>query len=154
MRGSAVFIYDYPCTQASLARVRDGDPPVGERFELFVNGIELANGFHELTDANEQRQRFESELTKRRERGMSAVPLDKRLLHALECGLPRSAGVALGVDRLVMLAGGASTLQDVLSFPDCVRLDTLESESYLAPEVWRDKNRVRRGLRIDLGREI
>lgn len=112
-----VFVYDFPSTQASLARIRPGDPPVGERFELFVNGIELANGYHELTDANEQRQRFRSDLAKRKQAGMPTVPLDKRFLRALQCGLPASAGVALGVDRLLMVAAGVNALEDVMAFP-------------------------------------
>jgi lysyl-tRNA synthetase class 2 len=114
------FLYDFPASQAALARIRDdpGRPPVAERFEVFLEGMELANGFHELTDAAEQRRRFEAELDKRRAAGKPALPLDERFLAALETGLPDCAGVALGLDRLVMLAVGADRLEDVLAFPD------------------------------------
>lgn len=117
----AVFLHDFPASQAALARVRDpgpdGGPAVAERFELFVDGIELANGFHELTDAAEQRRRFERDLAVRRERGLPEPPVDERLLAALDAGLPPSAGVALGFDRLVMLAAGAESIAEVLAFP-------------------------------------
>jgi lysyl-tRNA synthetase class 2 len=111
-----VFVYDYPASQAALARVRAGDPPVAERFELYCGGMELANGFHELQDAAEQRRRFEAERSARRKAGMVEVPLDEPFLTALEQGLPDCAGVALGVDRLVMLATGASSIGEVLAF--------------------------------------
>ncbi len=116
-RGRPTFLYDFPASQAALARVRPGPPPVAERFEVYVEGLELANGFHELTDAAEQRRRFERDLERRRERGLPEVPLDERLLAALASGLPPCAGVALGVDRLVMLAAGAGSLSEVLAFP-------------------------------------
>jgi lysyl-tRNA synthetase class 2 len=111
------FIYDYPTSQASLARIQPGDPPVAARFELYLNGIELANGFHELTDADQQRTRFEQQLHARAASGQPVVPLDERLLAALAQGLPDCAGVALGFDRLVMLAAGARTIAEVLAFP-------------------------------------
>ena len=112
------FVYDFPASQAALARLREipGRPPVAERFEVFIRGMELANGFHELTDATEQRRRFEGELEKRRDAGKRAVPLDESFLAALEAGLPDCAGVALGFDRLVMLAAGADRLAEVLAF--------------------------------------
>lgn len=113
----AVFVYDFPASQASLARLREGAPPVAERFELFVDGIELANGFAELTDVREQASRFEADLKRRRERGLVAIPLDRRLLAALSQGLPECAGVALGVDRLLLLATNAQELERVLLFP-------------------------------------
>lgn len=116
-RDRPTFVYDFPASQAALARVREGPPPVAERFEVFVRGVELANGFNELTDADEQRRRFEEELARRRSEGLAPVPLDERLLAALEAGLPPCAGVALGVDRLVMLAAGAGSLAEVLAFP-------------------------------------
>ncbi|MFP3940994.1 MAG: EF-P lysine aminoacylase EpmA [Thermoanaerobaculia bacterium] len=120
-RPRAVFVHDFPPSQAALARVREpgpeGGPAVAERFELFVDGIELANGFHELTDAAEQRRRFERDLAVRRERGLPEPPVDERLLAALDAGLPPSAGVALGFDRLVMLAAGAESIAEVLAFP-------------------------------------
>jgi len=111
------FIYDYPVSQAALARVvQAGDVSVGQRFELFVDGMELANGYCELTDAAEQRRRFERDNTLRRERGQCECPVDEQLLAALAHGLPDCSGVALGVDRLLMLATGASHIRDVLAF--------------------------------------
>ena len=111
------FLYDYPVSQAALARVRDDTPAVGERFELYLDGIELANGFHELGDANEQRGRFVGDNQARRARELPAIPLDERLLAALAAGLPECAGVALGLDRLLMIAVGADSLDKVLAFP-------------------------------------
>ena len=111
------FIYDYPASQAALSRVRDGDPPVAERFEVFAEGVELANGYHELTDPTEQRRRFEADLEARRSHGLPEVPIDDHLLTALEHGLTASAGVALGVDRLVMVAAGTRNISEVLAFP-------------------------------------
>jgi lysyl-tRNA synthetase class 2 len=116
-RGRLTFVYDYPVRQAALARLRPGEPPVGERFELYLNGIELANGFHELGDANEQRRRFEQDNTLRAAHGLTEMPLDERLLAALNQGLPECAGVAMGIDRLVMLAAGKSSLKEVMAFP-------------------------------------
>ena len=116
-QGRLSFIYDYPATQAALARIRPGQPPVAERFELYLNGIELANGFHELSDSVEQRRRFECDNRLRAERQLPPMPVDERLLAALESGLPDCAGVALGFDRLLMIAAGKTCLQDVLSFP-------------------------------------
>jgi elongation factor P--(R)-beta-lysine ligase len=112
-----VFVRDYPASQAALARIRPGDPPVASRFEAYLNGVELANGFHELADPGEQRRRFEVELMQRAQGHLPLVPVDERLLHALSSGLPDCAGVALGLDRLLMLACGASCLSDVLAFP-------------------------------------
>lgn len=112
-RNCPVFIYDYPASQAALARIR-GD--VAERFELYFNGMELANGFHELTDAAEQRQRFEAENQRRLQTGQPAMPLDTHFLAALEQGLPDCAGVALGFDRLLMLIAGKPDIAAVLSF--------------------------------------
>jgi len=116
-RGQLTFIYDYPASQAALARVRPGNPPLAERFELYIEGIEIANGFHELADAAEQRARFTRDLATRKKQGLAAVPMDERLLTSLEHGLPDCSGVALGFDRLVMLAAGARSIQDVLAFP-------------------------------------
>jgi lysyl-tRNA synthetase class 2 len=111
-----VFVYDFPVSQASLAKIRQEDPPVASRFELYFKGMELANGFHELQDADEQRHRFERELEYRAHYNMPSVPIDQYLLNALRHGLPDCAGVALGVDRLVMLALGQETISQVLSF--------------------------------------
>jgi len=113
-RGRPTFVHGFPPAQAALARVRDG---VAERFEVYVEGVELANGFHELTDPVEQRQRFTADLERRRTNGRPEVPVDARFLAALASGLPACAGVALGVDRLVMLALGASSIAEVTSFP-------------------------------------
>lgn len=110
------FIYDFPASQAALARIIPSDPPVAARFEVYINGIELANGFHELQDANEQRKRFEANVIEREALGLEPVPIDELFLAALEHGLPDCAGVALGVDRLVMIATHASAIKDVMSF--------------------------------------
>jgi lysyl-tRNA synthetase class 2 len=115
--GRPTFMFDYPASQAALSRVRAGDPPVAERFEVFLDGLELANGFHELAEPAEQRRRFESDRGERRRRGLPEVPLDERLLAALASGLPDCAGVALGVDRLVMLKIGCRDIADVIAFP-------------------------------------
>jgi lysyl-tRNA synthetase class 2 len=115
--GRPSFLFDYPASQAALARVRAGDPPVAERFEVFLDGLELANGFHELADPGEQRRRFEADLDERRRRGLPEVAIDERLLAALASGLPDCAGVALGVDRLVMLKIGFRDIADVIAFP-------------------------------------
>jgi lysyl-tRNA synthetase class 2 len=108
------FVYDYPRSQAALARVRG---PVASRFEAYLQGMELANGFHELGDAAEQRARFEADLQAREQRGLPRVPVDERFLAALEQGLPDCAGVALGFDRLVMCAVSATHIDEVLAFP-------------------------------------
>ncbi len=113
---SLTFIYDYPASQASLARISLHDPALASRFELYHRGVELANGFHELADPVEQRQRFEQENLQRQERGQRQLPIDENFLAALETGLPDCAGVALGLDRLLMLKLNASCLDDVLSF--------------------------------------
>lgn len=112
-----IFVYDYPVNLAALAKVRRDTTPVAERFEVYLNGIELANGFHELSDANEQRLRFQNDLNTRIRHGYSTVPIDKHLLAALTHGLPDCSGVALGIDRLLMLMTNASKLSEVISFP-------------------------------------
>jgi lysyl-tRNA synthetase class 2 len=94
-----------------------GPPPLAARFEAYLNGVELANGYLELTDASEQRVRFEQDNMRRVQQGGKPVVMDRRLLAALEAGLPDCAGVALGVDRLLMVAGGFSSLDDVIAFP-------------------------------------
>lgn len=112
-----VFLYDFPITQAALAKIRyDENPPVASRFEVYFKGIELANGFHELQQAKEQRQRFENDLVQRTQQGIETVPIDELFLTALEQGLPDCSGVALGIDRLIMLALDAERISDVLSF--------------------------------------
>jgi lysyl-tRNA synthetase class 2 len=112
-----VFIRDYPASQAALARLRSGNPQVASRFEVYLNGMELANGFHELSDATEQAQRFNREQTRRRAAGSETVEVDDHLLTALQAGLPDCAGVALGVDRLLMCACQARHIQEVIAFP-------------------------------------
>jgi elongation factor P--(R)-beta-lysine ligase len=116
-QSSPVILYDYPASQAALATVRDGDPPLAERFELYVGGIELANGFHELTDPQVLRERNRSNNAARVAEGKPPLPEQSRLLAAMEHGLPDCTGVALGFDRVVMRAAGASTLAEVLAFP-------------------------------------
>lgn len=116
-RDRLTFVYGYPASQAALARLDPADPRAAQRFELYAGGIELANGFHELSAAPEQRARFEADNAARRRAGLPVYPLDERLLAALGHGLPDCAGVALGFDRLLMLATGASHIQEVLAFP-------------------------------------
>jgi lysyl-tRNA synthetase class 2 len=111
-----VFVHDFPASQAALARIRPGSPPLAERFELFWKGIELANGFHELCDAAEQRRRFEADRSWRMTHGRTVPPLDERLIAAMHAGLPPCAGVALGLDRLLMLKLDLSRLADALAF--------------------------------------
>jgi elongation factor P--(R)-beta-lysine ligase len=112
-------IYHYPASQASLSRVTRDElgREVAERFELYYHGIELANGFHELTDAGEQRRRFEEVNAARITDGRPALPLPETFLAAIERGIPNCTGVALGFDRLLMLAVGAKTIGDVIAFP-------------------------------------
>jgi len=110
-------VHDYPSSQAALARVRPGNPSLAERFEMYLGPLELANGYHELTDADEQRARFERDCSIRRGRGLVEPPVDERLLEALRHGLPGCAGVALGVDRLLMAMLGVDRIADVLAFP-------------------------------------
>lgn len=114
-----VFVYDYPASQAALAKIRSGPfSSVGERFEVYIQGLEIANGFHELTDAKEQRKRFKQDLIRRRQlRLSSSIPIDEYFLQALENGLPDCSGVALGIDRLVMLATKANHIHEVIAFP-------------------------------------
>jgi len=116
-RGTGVFVYDFPPDQAALARIRPGNPAVAERFELFLNGVEIANGFHELADAREQRMRFEADNRRRTGAGSGVVRVDENLLRALEHGLPDCAGVALGIDRLLMVLARCERIEDVLAFP-------------------------------------
>jgi lysyl-tRNA synthetase class 2 len=122
-------LYDYPAGQAALAKIRPGivsasaqstessTLPVAERFELYFRGVELANGYHELLDAAELRRRNSVANAARVAEGKPALPEESRLLVAMQAGLPACTGVALGFDRLVMLAAGVKTLADVLAFP-------------------------------------
>src|SRR3546814_781546 len=113
-------VLDYPASQCALARIREPDHatavPVAERFELYLGPLELANGYHELADADEQRARFERDLVVRQGRGLQPPAIDENLLAALAHGLPGCAGVALGMDRLLMAMLGTDAIEDVLAF--------------------------------------
>ena len=110
-------VYDFPAEQAALARVRHDDPPVAERFEAWLGAFELANGYHELADATEQRERFQRDHAIRTQRNAVLPPIDEPLLTAIAHGLPDCAGVALGVDRLLMAMLGTTSIADVIAFP-------------------------------------
>jgi len=110
------FIYDFPASQAALAKINKDNPKVADRFELYFKNMELANGFNELTDANEQLKRFASDNQKRASMGLVQVQPDHNLIDALASGMPECAGVALGIDRLIMLALEQSQIKDVISF--------------------------------------
>jgi lysyl-tRNA synthetase class 2 len=112
-----VFIHDYPACQSALARLSKDQPAVARRFELFINGIEIANGFFELADAQEQRRRFAEDNNRRRKTGLPDVPIDERFLQALGHGLPDCAGVAVGIDRLLMVRQGCDDIRQVIAFP-------------------------------------
>lgn len=116
-RDKPAFVYHFPASQATLAEISTEDHRVADRFEVYFNGIELANGFRELTDVREQRQRFEQDNRKRVAMSLTEQPIDENLLAALAQGMPECSGVALGVDRLVMLALKAERLSDVIAFP-------------------------------------
>jgi elongation factor P--(R)-beta-lysine ligase len=111
------FVHGYPATQAALARLDPRDPRAALRFELYCEGVELANGFNELASAAEQRARFNQDNAERHRAGLPAFPPDELLLAALEAGLPECSGVALGFDRTLMLATGAKNIDEVLPFP-------------------------------------
>ena len=115
-RESPCFICDYPASQAALVRLKTGQPRVAARFELYVDGLELANGFHELADPAEQRVRFTQDLATRRARGLVQPPVDEHLLAALDAGMPDCAGVALGFDRLVAIDLQCDKLADAMAF--------------------------------------
>lgn len=111
-----VFVYDFPASQAMLAKVRAEEPKVASRFEVYFKGIELANGFHELSDTKEQRKRFSHDLAMRQELKLPQIPLDENFLLALP-KLPDCSGVALGIDRLLLLAANANFLNEILCYP-------------------------------------
>jgi len=117
-RDEITFVIDYPASQAALARVKTDDEgdQVAARFECYYRGIELANGYHELTDAKEQAKRFAADNEQRQSLGLPKVAVDQHLIDALDSGIPECAGVALGFDRLLMLKAGAGRLSDVISF--------------------------------------
>ena len=113
------FVFDFPETQAALAQIAEDElgVKVARRFELFVQGTELANGYLELTDADEQARRFESDQQTRQQMGLQPLPVDHHLLAALQVGMPACAGVALGMDRLLMIAESCQHIDQVLAFP-------------------------------------
>jgi len=111
------FLYDFPPEQAAMAKVRREQPPVASRFEYFIEGVEIANGYDELDDAGEQARRMAANAETRRRTGLPVPPVDQRLLDALEHGLPPCCGVALGFDRVVMLAAGKDDVRAVMPFP-------------------------------------
>ena len=115
-RHGLTFIHSYPVSQAALARRAPHDARAAERFELYCDGVELANGYHELASSAEQRARFEADNEERRRRGLPSFDLDERLLAALAAGLPDCAGVALGLERLLMLATGSAHIDEVMAF--------------------------------------
>ncbi len=111
------FIYNFPASQAALAKLSENDPRVADRFEVYFKGVELANGFNELSDAKEQRERFSRDVSQRKALNLALVDHDERFLQALEHGLPQCAGVALGIDRLLMLKTQATHIEQVITFP-------------------------------------
>ena len=111
-----VAVYHFPSSQAALAQLSPEDSRVAERFEFYYKGLELANGFHELTDAREQQHRFEQDNRLRARAGLPQREIDHRFLAALQAGIPNTSGVALGVDRLIMIALGAKSIKEVISF--------------------------------------
>jgi elongation factor P--(R)-beta-lysine ligase len=115
--GQPEFIYNYPASQAALARLSETDPPVAERFELFIDGMEIANGFHELCDAEEQRNRFNLDNVRRQAAGQPTCPVDEKFLAALTAGLPDCSGVAVGLDRLLMTIHHCAAIRETLAFP-------------------------------------
>ena len=116
-RDRITVVHDWPATQCALARIRDGNPPVAERFELYLGPQELANGYHELTDPVEQRARFVRDNARRRRRGQGERPIGEALLGAMSHGLPACAGVALGIERLLMGLLDTDDLRDILAIP-------------------------------------
>jgi lysyl-tRNA synthetase class 2 len=113
-------VYGYPAIQSSLARINPQDPRISERFEVFINGIELGNGFFELNDANEQAARFDREIAHRQQQDLPVVAKDQLFLDALQAGLPDCSGVAIGLDRLLMIVTGCTSIEHVIAFPTCI----------------------------------
>jgi lysyl-tRNA synthetase class 2 len=112
-----VFLIEFPSDLASLARRKPDNPEIAERFELYISGVEIANAFSELTDAEEQHKRFDADLEERKNLGLEQYPVDRNFLAALRCGMPTSAGVALGIDRLVMIFADSKDIDEVIAFP-------------------------------------
>ena len=117
-KSPALFLYDYPPGQAALARIRSDESPVAERFELYLAGLEICNGYQELTDVGELRRRIGVQAALDRRDGNRPLPAESRLLAAMQAGLPECAGVALGFDRLLMAAVGAQSVAEVMPFPN------------------------------------
>ncbi|WP_455375678.1 EF-P lysine aminoacylase EpmA [Kaarinaea lacus] len=115
--GKLTFVHAYPASQCAFAKLSSQNPLVAERFELFYRGVELANGYQELTDAKEQQRRFERQNRQRTQQGKPAISIDHNLVEALEQGMPQCSGVALGVDRLIQLTQDMKNIEDVLAFP-------------------------------------
>lgn len=111
-----LIIYDYPACMSALATMKKGEPEVSERFELFIDGMEIANGFNELINADEQLDRFESDLKKRKDKKLVELPIDTNFLMALKAGLPECAGVAVGIERLLMVLSGKDDINEVCTF--------------------------------------
>lgn len=113
-----LFVYDFPASQAQLAKIKPDQQGqrVADRFELYIDGVEIANGYNELLDADELRQRFEEDNQQREQQGKAQTPIDENLLSAMRHGLPECSGVAVGLDRLIMLAMGKKTINAVQSF--------------------------------------
>lgn len=109
------FIYDYPAKLAALAKLKEGNPSLGERFELYIGGVEIANGFSELTDANEQRKRFEEASEARAQKKWANYPMPEKFLRSL-AAMPEAAGIALGIDRLAMIFANVLQIDDIISF--------------------------------------
>jgi len=116
-RSALCLVYGYPACQSSLARLNADNPLITDRFELFINGVELGNGYYELANASEQDRRFSHELKLRQHAGLPAATKDTRLLAALESGLPDCSGLAIGIDRLLMVLSGHTHISQVLAFP-------------------------------------
>ncbi|MCX7102458.1 MAG: EF-P lysine aminoacylase EpmA [Methylobacter sp.] len=114
---SLCLVYGYPACQSSLARINEHCDQITDRVELFMNGVELGNGYYELTDAKEQSMRFDTELAIRQENNLPIMVKDQRLIDALAAGLPECSGIAIGLDRLLMLLSGSKSIEDVLAFP-------------------------------------
>ena len=110
-------VYGYPAVQSSLARLNKENPAIADRFEVFINGVEIGNGFFELADAKEQDARFDKENISRKSKGLEQVEKDELFLDALASGLPDCSGIALGLDRLLMIMTNSEYLDDVLAFP-------------------------------------
>ena len=114
---SICLLHGYPAIQSSLARIHPDDTRLSERFEVFINGVELGNGYFELSDADEQNARFEREIIHRQQHGLAAVEKDQLFLNALQSGLPDCSGIAIGLDRLLMIVSGCDSIEHVIAFP-------------------------------------